>query len=49
MILAETIAYLANQKRRPDKIIVAYADPADVGEAPLLDSSTSRSSKRSWG
>jgi hypothetical protein len=34
MILAETIAYLANQKRCPDKIIVAYADPADVGDAP---------------
>jgi GT2 family glycosyltransferase len=33
-ILAETIAYLANQKRHPDKMIVAYADPADAGDAP---------------
>jgi GT2 family glycosyltransferase len=33
-ILAQTIAYLANQKRHPDKIIVAYADPADAGDAP---------------
>ena len=33
-ILAETIAFLANQERRPDKILVAYAEPADVGDAP---------------
>jgi GT2 family glycosyltransferase len=34
IILAETIAYLANQTRHPDKIIVAYANPADAGDAP---------------
>jgi GT2 family glycosyltransferase len=34
IILAETIAYLAKQKRQPDRIIVAYADPADAGHAP---------------
>jgi GT2 family glycosyltransferase len=33
-ILAETISYLANQRRQPDKIIVAYADPSDAGDAP---------------
>jgi GT2 family glycosyltransferase len=33
-ILAETIAFLAKQKRQPDRIIVAYAEPEDVGFAP---------------
>lgn len=33
-ILAETIAFLANQARQPDTILVAYAEPADVGDAP---------------
>ena len=33
-ILAETIAFLANQVRQPDKILVAYAEPADVADAP---------------
>lgn len=33
-ILAETIAFLANQERRPDKILVAYAEPADIANAP---------------
>jgi GT2 family glycosyltransferase len=33
-ILAETIAFLARQERQPDKILVAYADLADVGDAP---------------
>ncbi len=33
-ILAETIAFLAKQERQPDKIVVAYAEPADVGDAP---------------
>ncbi len=33
-ILAETIAFLSRQKRQPDKILVAYAEPADVGDAP---------------
>ena len=33
MILAETIAFLAAQKRQPDKIVVAYAELADIGEA----------------
>jgi GT2 family glycosyltransferase len=35
-ILAETIAFLAKQTRQPDKIFVAYADPADVADAPTL-------------
>ena len=35
-ILAETIAFLAKQTRQPDKIVVAYADPADVANAPTL-------------
>jgi GT2 family glycosyltransferase len=35
-ILAETIAFLAKQTRQPDKIFVAYADPADVANAPGL-------------
>lgn len=35
MILAETIAFLEEQVRRPDKIVVAYADPADVEDAPV--------------
>jgi glycosyltransferase involved in cell wall biosynthesis len=33
-ILAETIAFLGKQERQPDKILVAYADLADVGDAP---------------
>jgi hypothetical protein len=33
-ILSETIAFLARQERQPDQIVVAYAEPADVGEAP---------------
>src|ERR1700683_3777259 len=33
-ILAETIAFLAKQERQPDKILVAYAELADVGDAP---------------
>jgi GT2 family glycosyltransferase len=32
-ILAETLAFLANQTRQPDQIIVAYPEPADVGDA----------------
>jgi GT2 family glycosyltransferase len=34
-ILAETIAFLAKQERLPDQILVAYAEPADVGDAPV--------------
>jgi glycosyltransferase involved in cell wall biosynthesis len=33
LILAATIAFLANQRRQPDKIFVAYAEPADIGDA----------------
>jgi GT2 family glycosyltransferase len=33
-ILTETIAFLAKQARQPDNILVAYADPEDVGNAP---------------
>jgi glycosyltransferase involved in cell wall biosynthesis len=33
-ILAQTIAFVAKQERQPDKILVAYAEPADVGDAP---------------
>src|SRR6202789_3692083 len=33
-ILVETIAFLAKQQRQPDKILVAYAELADVGDAP---------------
>jgi GT2 family glycosyltransferase len=33
-ILAETIAFLTNQGRKPDKILVAYAEPADIADAP---------------
>jgi GT2 family glycosyltransferase len=35
-ILAETIAFLAKQTRQPDKIVVAYAEPPDVADAPTL-------------
>jgi GT2 family glycosyltransferase len=35
-ILAETIAFLAKQTRQPDKIFVAYAEPADIANAPTL-------------
>jgi GT2 family glycosyltransferase len=34
-ILAETIAFLATQARQPDTILVAYAEPADVGDTPV--------------
>ena len=33
-ILAETIAFLAKQERQPDQIVVAYAEPVDIGDAP---------------
>ena len=33
-ILAETIAFLSEQTRPPDQILVAYAEPVDVGDAP---------------
>jgi GT2 family glycosyltransferase len=33
-ILAQTIDFLAKQERQPDEILVAYAEPADVGDAP---------------
>jgi GT2 family glycosyltransferase len=33
-ILSETLAFLANQQRQPEQIVVAYADPSDIGEAP---------------
>jgi GT2 family glycosyltransferase len=32
-ILAETIAFLANQERQPDQILVAYAERADIADA----------------
>jgi GT2 family glycosyltransferase len=32
-ILAETIAFLTNQERQPDKIVVAYPEPADLADA----------------
>ena len=35
-ILAETIAFLAKQRRQPDEIFIAYADPADIADAPRL-------------
>jgi GT2 family glycosyltransferase len=35
-ILIETIAFLAKQTRQPDKIVVAYAEPADTADAPTL-------------
>ena len=35
-ILAETIAFLANQSRQPDRIFVAYAEIEDVADAPNL-------------
>lgn len=34
-ILAETIAFLAEQQRPPDRIVIAYAEPADVADAPV--------------
>jgi glycosyltransferase involved in cell wall biosynthesis len=34
-ILTETIAFLAKQARQPDNIFVAYAEPVDVGNAPV--------------
>lgn len=33
-ILAETIDFLSRQERQPDQVIVAFPDPADVGDAP---------------
>jgi GT2 family glycosyltransferase len=33
-ILAETLAFLAQQQRRADRILVVYAEPADVGDCP---------------
>jgi GT2 family glycosyltransferase len=33
-LLTETITFLAKQERQPDHIVVAYADPSDLGEAP---------------
>ena len=33
-LLAEMIAFLAQQERQPDAIVVAYAENADVGDAP---------------
>ena len=33
-ILAETLAFLGLQKRMPDRILVVYADLADVGGCP---------------
>jgi glycosyltransferase involved in cell wall biosynthesis len=35
-LLAETIDFLAKQTRQPDKIVVAYAVPADVADGPTL-------------
>jgi GT2 family glycosyltransferase len=32
-ILPETLAFLAKQERQPEQIFVAYADPADIGDA----------------
>jgi hypothetical protein len=32
-ILADTMAFLAKQVRQPDDILVAYTDPADLGDA----------------
>jgi glycosyltransferase involved in cell wall biosynthesis len=32
-ILGETIAFLAKQERQPDQIVVAYAEPVDIGDA----------------
>ena len=34
-ILTETIAFLAKQARQPDNIFVAFAEPVDVGNAPV--------------
>jgi glycosyltransferase involved in cell wall biosynthesis len=34
LILTETVAFLANQTRPPDSILVAYAEPSDIGDAP---------------
>jgi GT2 family glycosyltransferase len=35
-ILVQTLAFLAKQKRYPDKILVAYAEPGDLADAPGL-------------
>jgi GT2 family glycosyltransferase len=34
LILAETLAFLIKQERQPDRIVVAYAELADVGDGP---------------
>jgi GT2 family glycosyltransferase len=34
-ILAETLAFLAQQQRHPSRILVVYVDAADVGDCPL--------------
>jgi glycosyltransferase involved in cell wall biosynthesis len=34
-ILAQTIAFLAVQERQPDSIVIAYAEPADIADAPV--------------
>jgi glycosyltransferase involved in cell wall biosynthesis len=34
LILSETVAFLEKQLRQPDAILVAYSDPADLGDAP---------------
>jgi GT2 family glycosyltransferase len=33
-ILAETLAFLAQQRRQPDRVLVAYAEAGDVGDCP---------------
>jgi GT2 family glycosyltransferase len=33
-ILAETLAFLAHQTRQPDAIMVTFADPVDIADAP---------------
>jgi glycosyltransferase involved in cell wall biosynthesis len=33
-ILVETLAFLANQERQPEQIIVAYAEQSDIGDSP---------------
>lgn len=33
-ILAETLAFLAQQQRQPDRVVVVYADAADVADCP---------------
>ncbi|WP_162536551.1 glycosyltransferase [Granulicella sp. WH15] len=33
-VLAETIADLEQQSRQPDRIVISYAEPGDIGDAP---------------